>query len=51
MTNWLPDLLAVLGLILWGIAAFCVGGTVALLVYCGVICILLAGAIAWKHSA
>lgn len=51
MTDWLPDLLALLGLILWGLAAFYAGGTVALLVYAGVFFVLLAGAIAWKRSA
>jgi hypothetical protein len=51
MINWLPDYLAVLGLVLWAIAAYHLGGTAALLIYSGAVCLLLASTIAWKRSA
>lgn len=51
MIDWVPDLLVLLGLVLWGVAALFAGGTVALLVYAGVIFVLFGAAIAWKRSA
>lgn len=50
MIDWAPDLLALLAIILWGVATYAAGGLVGLLVYAGVIFFVLAGAIAWKRS-
>lgn len=50
MNAWAPDLFALIGLLLWGAAAYRIGGEIALLAYAGVVCLMLAGAIAWKRS-